>query len=109
MCVRVCVCVTGGQLSNVNFQKMKGQRADARSDSQMRPSHLEQGLLGNADGSCRFSMGGTRVTAAVFGPAEALQRDELIERAALEVVYKDGDEECISLIRGCVEAVCLSR
>ena len=31
------------------------------------------------------------VVGAVFGPAESLQRDELVEKAAIEVIFKARD------------------
>lgn len=43
------------------------------------------GVLNRADGSCRYSRGKTMVIAAVFGPVEAMQKNEQADRASLIV------------------------
>lgn len=67
---------------------MESNRGDGRSNEQMREIQLEQGLLSKADGSSRISVGKTRVIGSVYGPAESLQREELIEKAVIEVIVK---------------------
>jgi ribonuclease PH len=65
---------------------------------------IKKGVLSNADGSCRWSSpSGTVVLAAVYGPAEAMQKEERIDRAAIEVVGCVGSAS----LRACLEAVCL--
>ncbi len=91
------------------------ERKDGRGHDQMRAIAIEQGLLQQADGSSRVVVGGTRVMAAVYGPAEALQKDELIDKAAIEVLFKSHDgkqddryKEYEETVRNCVDAVALS-
>ena len=48
----------------------------------------ERGLLARADGSARWSQGGSEVLAAVHGPRQTATRKEDPERAILEVTWK---------------------
>ncbi len=45
--------------------------------------------------------------AAVYGPAESLARDELVDKAAVEVLAQD-DRDVEETLAACIEAVCLS-
>ncbi|GAA5964307.1 hypothetical protein JCM8115_006063 [Rhodotorula mucilaginosa] len=56
-----------------------------RSPTALRPLALSQGLLSRADGSAQFSFGDVAVLGSVTGPAEVRIRDELVDRATLEV------------------------
>ncbi|GAA5873803.1 hypothetical protein JCM3774_000687 [Rhodotorula dairenensis] len=56
-----------------------------RSTTALRPLALSQGLLSRADGSAQFSFGDVAVLGAVTGPAEVRIRDELVDRATLEI------------------------
>ncbi|GAA5877872.1 hypothetical protein JCM1840_002930 [Sporobolomyces johnsonii] len=56
-----------------------------RSSTTLRPLALSQGLLSRADGSAQFSFGNVAVLASVTGPAEVRIRDELVDRATLEI------------------------
>lgn len=66
-------------------------RSDGRELNQIRPPRLElRPVNKRADGSARFSMGGTMVMAAVHGPREfkKFRHRELSDRAVLEVVVR---------------------
>ncbi|MCS7117319.1 MAG: exosome complex exonuclease Rrp41 [Thaumarchaeota archaeon] len=51
-----------------------GTRIDGRRPDEMRPVHMEAGVLENAEGSAYIQMGKTKIYAAVFGPREAHPR-----------------------------------
>ncbi|BGP27087.1 exosome complex component RRP46 [Rhodotorula toruloides] len=60
----------------------------ARTDRQataLRPLALSQGTLSRADGSAQFTFGNVSVLGSVTGPAEVRLRDELVDRATLEI------------------------
>jgi exosome complex component RRP46 len=61
------------------------QRRDGRTDTSLRPLSLSSGVLSRADGSSRFAFGPVEVLASVNGPQEVRLRDELLDRATLEV------------------------
>ena len=63
-------------------------RKDGRTAQQLRPLGIEHSPLNRADGSARFSMGNTVVLCSVVGPAEVKIRNELMDRAFVEVVFK---------------------
>ncbi|KAI9199386.1 ribosomal protein S5 domain 2-type protein [Polychytrium aggregatum] len=67
---------------------MPEQRPDSRSESQIRPMATLQGTLSRADGSSKFSFDKTAVMASVFGPMEVKIRDELLDKATVEVVLQ---------------------
>ena len=46
-------------------------RKDGRKVNQLRPIVCEHGHLQSADGSCRFSMGGTSIIASIVGPQQS--------------------------------------
>ncbi|BGP57690.1 hypothetical protein JCM8202_005473 [Rhodotorula sphaerocarpa] len=56
-----------------------------RTATALRPLALSQGLLSRADGSAQFSFGNVAVLGSVTGPAEVRIRDELVDRATLEI------------------------
>ncbi|GAA5868379.1 hypothetical protein JCM8547_002171 [Rhodosporidiobolus lusitaniae] len=56
-----------------------------RSATALRPLSLVQGSLSRADGSASFSFGPVTVLASLTGPAEVRLRDELVDRATLEI------------------------
>ncbi|GAA6049937.1 hypothetical protein JCM3770_007058 [Rhodotorula araucariae] len=56
-----------------------------RDSTALRPLALSQGLLSRADGSAQFAFGNVAVLASVTGPAEVRIRDELVDRATLEI------------------------
>ncbi|MCE4604681.1 MAG: exosome complex exonuclease Rrp41 [Aeropyrum sp.] len=65
-----------------------GRRHDGRLPHELRPIHMEVGVLNNADGSAIVQYGRTRVLAAVYGPREPHQKFPLLpDRAALRVRY----------------------
>jgi exosome complex component RRP46 len=63
-------------------------RRDGRESNQLRPVTSESGLLNKADGSAQYSIGATSVIAAVYGPMEVKQRDEILDRATVQVTFK---------------------
>lgn len=66
-----------------------GSRSDGRASNDLRPPHLDLRPLLRADGSARFSLGGTVVICAIAGPRESRVRSrELPDRAFLEVLVK---------------------
>lgn len=84
-------------------------RPDGRSAGEMRAIAIEQGLLTKADGSARVVLGSSRALSAVYGPAEALIRDELVEKAAIEVIFEGEDNKVAeSALASLIESVCLS-
>ena len=60
-------------------------RADARKANQIRPLSCELGLLNRADGSARFSQDKTSVVCGMYGPVEASMKEEVIDRASLQL------------------------
>ncbi|KAJ3175301.1 Exosome component 5 [Irineochytrium annulatum] len=46
------------------------------------------GLLNRADGSARFSFGKSSTVASVYGPKEVRMRDELLNKAFVDVSFK---------------------
>ena len=59
---------------------MQEHRLNGRGNDQLRQLRIEQGILVQADGSARVSLGSSCCLAAVYGPAESLARDELVEK-----------------------------
>ncbi len=52
----------------------KGLRIDGRKADEIRPIHIEAGVLHRADGSSYLEWGGNKVICAVYGPREAMPR-----------------------------------
>ncbi|ORZ35289.1 exosome component 5 [Catenaria anguillulae PL171] len=63
-------------------------RADRRPAGQLRPLHSTHGFLHRADGSAQFTVDKTSVICGIHGPVEVKLRDEKLDRATLEVVFK---------------------
>ncbi len=67
---------------------VKGKRLDGRKLDELRPLHIEAGVIKNADGSCYLKLGGTEVYVAVYGPRERFpKRRQEADRADLDVIY----------------------
>ncbi|OQR79209.1 exosome complex component MTR3-like [Tropilaelaps mercedesae] len=64
------------------------ERADGRSDEDLKPRMLEVGLVSEASGSGFVEHGSTKVIAAVFGPREVTRRKEFSLQAQLRCVFK---------------------
>lgn len=58
------------------------------SPTALRPLSAELGTLARADASASFSFGPVNVVASVSGPVEVRIRDELTDRATLDVIYQ---------------------
>ncbi|ORY88208.1 3' exoribonuclease family, domain 1-domain-containing protein [Leucosporidium creatinivorum] len=56
-----------------------------RSPTALRPLALSQSLLARADGSTKFSFGNVSVMASITGPTEVRIREELVDKATLEI------------------------
>ena len=89
--------------------------ADGRPPLSLRPMTCDQGELRRAAGSARFSHADTAVLAAVFGPTGAQKRQEIVNRACIEVVYKPlssapgaAEKEKESVLRQLVEAAVMT-
>ena len=83
--------------------------------SQLRAMNCELGLLSRSDGAAYFSQGDTSVMAAVYGPAEVRISKELVDKATVDVVYKQkvGLPGCVdkfqeAMIRNTCESVILT-
>ncbi|KAI9151088.1 exosome non-catalytic core subunit rrp46 [Blastocladiella emersonii ATCC 22665] len=63
-------------------------RPDGRTNGMLREMNCSRGLLHRADGSAQFSAHKTSVLCGVYGPTEVKLRDEELDRATLEVVFK---------------------
>ncbi len=56
--------------SDIELVNSKGIRLDGRKADQIRPIHIEAGVLHRADGSAYLEWGGNKVIAGVYGPRE---------------------------------------
>lgn len=65
-----------------------GLRADGRSVDHVRPTTCERSVLPRADGSARWSAGGTVALAAVYGPASTSTRIEDPEAAVVRATWR---------------------
>ena len=74
-------------------------RADGRTSTQLRPMECLQGHLHRADGSAQFSWKGVysfkdsyldqcKVVCSIVGPSEVKLRDELLDKATLQIIFK---------------------
>ncbi|KAJ3190094.1 Exosome component 5 [Gaertneriomyces sp. JEL0708] len=64
-------------------------RPDKRKTAlEFRPVFCSYGLLSRSDGSVRFKYGDTSVLCSVYGPTEVRVRDEKLDRASVEVLFK---------------------
>lgn len=68
--------------------EVEGSRLNSRSLTKLRPISVKFGLISSADGSAEFSLGNTRVLAAVHGPVAAKSRHEQIDRSTLKVTVE---------------------
>lgn len=66
----------------------KDVRMDGRKLEELRPTRIEVGILGNADGSAYIEQGKNKILAAVYGPKEAHPKHlALPDRAVLRCRY----------------------
>ncbi len=67
---------------------MSKKREDGRAPDEMRPIKMEVGVIKNADGSARVSMGKTVAIAAAYGPRELHPRHlQKGDKARLKCIY----------------------
>ncbi len=76
---------TAGSSSTSRFTASTVKRT---SPTALRPLSAEVGLLARSDASASFSFGALNVVASVSGPTEVRVRDELTDRATLDVVFQ---------------------
>lgn len=69
----------------------EGLRRDNRPLNKIRPISVKVGIIESADGSAEFSLGNTRVLAAVHGPVAAKSRFEQVDRATLKITVESYD------------------
>ncbi len=60
--------------TDIQLIDKKGIRIDGRKANEIRPIHIEAGVVPRADGSSYLEWGGNKVICAVYGPKEALPR-----------------------------------
>ncbi len=99
--------------NSISIHIMAATRDDGRSSTELRSLKIELGALARMDGSGKFgfgqlkqpswlsfdyklilsprSTGSTQVIASFHGPQEVRIRDELVDRATLEVVHRPLD------------------
>lgn len=65
-----------------------GRRRDGRAAATARAPTIELGWHATADGSCRWSLGATTVTAAVIGPADCPPARQVPDAAVLAVTVR---------------------
>lgn len=63
-----------GTVSDVKLINDEGLRIDGRKYNELRPIHIEAGVLNRADGSAYIEWGGNKVLVAVYGPREAFPK-----------------------------------
>jgi len=90
-------------------------RADDRANNQLRAMEGACRPLTRPDGSAKFAQGKTIALAAVYGPIEVLHKDELLDRATVEVWFQPsqgvrGPAERLQekFLRGILETVILT-
>ena len=64
------------------------KRKDGRKSNQMREISVEQSLINRADGSSKLILGDTSVIVAIYGPNEVKMKDEIVEKATIEVIFQ---------------------
>ncbi|KAL9230330.1 hypothetical protein vseg_005696 [Gypsophila vaccaria] len=67
---------------------MEIERADGRTQHQLRPLACSRSSLHRAHGSATWSQGDTKVIAAVYGPKAGTNKNENPEKACFEVIWK---------------------
>lgn len=60
----------GGANPDVELVRKDGKRHDGRDAAEIRPIHIEAGVLDRADGSAYLEWGKNKIMAAVYGPRE---------------------------------------
>lgn len=72
----------------MEFVSPEGLRIDGRRPKELRRLEAQLDVLSSADGSAIYTMGNTKVLAAVFGPREVAKRGERLEdRAIIKCEY----------------------
>lgn len=64
------------------------ERADGRTQNQLRPLACSHSILNRAHASASWSQGDSKVLAAVYGPKAGTKKNENPEKACLEVIWK---------------------
>lgn len=64
------------------------ERADGRTQNQLRPLACSHSILNRAHASASWSQGDSKVLAAVYGPKAGTKKNENPEKASLEVIWK---------------------
>lgn len=73
---------------NKELVNKKGIRLDGRKADEIRPIHIEAGVLHRADGSAYLEWGGNKVICAVYGPRELNpRRFQESDKAVVQVRY----------------------
>eukprot|EP00842_Homolaphlyctis_polyrhiza_P000467 jgi/Hompol1/1420/HPOL_005519-RA len=62
-------------------------RPDKRTQTQLRTMGCVMGMLARADGSAKFSFGGSSVVCSIYGPMAARPREELMDSAYIQVQF----------------------
>lgn len=63
------------------------RRADLRENTAVRQLSCGLGMLKRSDGSGKFDFGTSMVLCGVFGPTQAMLREELVDRALISVTF----------------------
>eukprot|EP01091_Cochliopodium_minus_P018817 TRINITY_DN7727_c0_g1_i1.p1 TRINITY_DN7727_c0_g1~~TRINITY_DN7727_c0_g1_i1.p1 ORF type:complete len:239 (-),score=44.84 TRINITY_DN7727_c0_g1_i1:26-742(-) len=71
-----------------NKESKSDERKDGRKSNQMREISVEQSLLNRADGSAKLNLGDTSVIVAIYGPNEVKMKNEIVEKATIEVIFQ---------------------
>jgi ribonuclease PH len=108
------VCLKFAELfTQITTTNMK--RKQNRLPNQLRAMEAQLGLLTNADGSAKYKQGESSVLAAVYGPAEVKPREELGDRATVNVVFKKREgkpgrqeKEFEKLLRSSLESIIMT-
>lgn len=64
-----------------------------------RSARCEAGLLGRADGSAKWTQGGTEIVVGVYGPRQTIASIEDAEKAAVQVTYSPKSGHAGTLIQ----------
>ena len=70
-----------------NSRHQMHSRKDAREPGQLRPISCVPHILSRADGSTRYSSGGTSVLAGVYGPRDICIKNEKFDSSTLQVEF----------------------
>ncbi len=81
--------VDKNQVPPVKLMSDKGTRIDGRKFNELRPIHMEIGVLKTADGSAYVEQGRNKIYAAVYGPRELHPRHlALPDKARVRCIYR---------------------